>query len=278
MKIIETKIGELGAVLTAYIQEPSREMANVAKKPAVLIFPGGAYMFCSDREAEPIALAYLAEGFQAFVLRYSVGKNAIGCQPLQEASDAIALIRNKSEEWFVKQDQIAVCGFSAGGHLASWVSLSGESKPNATILGYGATRLATPNEEKHFIAKLLLGEDYTPEDAKKVDLALHVSNDSPPMFAWSTAEDVLVDVRSVLAMSDAYAAAGRPFELHIFQNGEHGLSLAKPITAYGRIAMADAHVAAWHSMSVEWLWRQFGRPSLKDKPYEKIPGLIPDME
>ena len=58
--------------LTAYIQQPSPEMPNRAVRPAVIILPGGAYAFLSDREAEPVALAYLEAGFQAFVLRYTI--------------------------------------------------------------------------------------------------------------------------------------------------------------------------------------------------------------
>lgn len=277
MNVISASIGDRGAELTAYIQQPSREMATVDVKPAVLILPGGAYMFCSDREAEPIALAYAAEGFQTFILRYSVQKNAAGNQPLKEAGEAIALMRQNAAQWHINPEQIAVCGFSAGGHLAAWVSLKGSERPNAAILCYAATRLTKANEYSP-IAAVLLGEQYSQKDADNIDLALHVGPDAPPMFAWSTSEDVLVEVRSVLAMADAYAAAGRPFELHVFQRGEHGLSLAKPFTANGRMAMSDPHASAWHSLSVEWLWRLFGQPKLEDKPYQPIPGLIPGLE
>lgn len=270
-------IGDKGAELTAYIQQASREMETVEVKPAVLVLPGGAYMFCSDREAEPIALAYAAEGFQAFILRYSVRKNAAENQPLKEAGEAIALMRKNAEQWHINPKQIAVCGFSAGGHLAAWVSLMGSERPNAAILCYAATRLAKEGEQNP-VAAIILGEQYTQKDADSVDMSLHVDQDAPPMFAWSTAEDMIIDVRSVLAMADAYAEAKRPFELHVFQRGEHGLSLSKPITANGRLAMSDAHAAAWHPLSVEWLWRLFGQPIVEDKPYQPIPGLIPEDE
>ena len=81
MKIVRHNLSPDGRVyLTGYIQEPSKELKDVANKPAVLVLPGGAYIFTSDREAEPIALAYSAKGFQTFVLRYSVGKYANGCK------------------------------------------------------------------------------------------------------------------------------------------------------------------------------------------------------
>ena len=259
MDIFKLNIGDLGAELTAYIQRPSREMASAETKPAVLVLPGGGYFFCSDREAEPIALAYAAEGFQTFVLRYSVGEKALNCQPLREAGEAVVLIRERANEWHVIPDQIAVCGFSAGGHLGAWVSLKGGAKPNAAILCYPAVQLAKIGAHSR-IAAYLLGDGYTEQEAESVNLAGHVTPDAPPMFAWITADDALVDARGVLAYADAYAAAKRPYELHIFQNGEHGLSLAKPFTANGRADMADVRAEAWFPMSVAWLRRLFGHP------------------
>ena len=57
--------------LTTYVLDDSREMLNGGKRPAVLICPGGAYLSCSDREGEPVAMAFAAMGYHAFVLRYS---------------------------------------------------------------------------------------------------------------------------------------------------------------------------------------------------------------
>ena len=59
-----------GAKLTVYIQEYA-ETLNIKERPLILICPGGAYAYTSDREAEPIALSFLAKGYHAAVLRYS---------------------------------------------------------------------------------------------------------------------------------------------------------------------------------------------------------------
>lgn len=85
MRTFTTDIGVHGAVLECYVQEPSSELRNATTRPAVLIFPGGGYVLTSDREAEPIALAYAAKGFQAFVLRYSVGPQASAQMALDDA-------------------------------------------------------------------------------------------------------------------------------------------------------------------------------------------------
>ena len=75
MKITQIPMGTHNAQLTCYLQEPCTEMPALDRCPAILIFPGGAYAFCSDREADPVALAFLNAGYNAFVLRYSVSQN-----------------------------------------------------------------------------------------------------------------------------------------------------------------------------------------------------------
>lgn len=272
MFLVTKTLGTGNATLTGYIQEPSEEMYTLARKPAVLVCPGGAYLFTSDREAEPVALSYAARGFQAFVLRYSVKQEAHGCKPLAEASEAIGLMRANADAWHLDPDKIASVGFSAGGHLAAWVGLCGEHKPNAMILGYPAVELwrDEPGAANNLLCRSLLGEHFTPDQAKALNLANHVTADSSPMFCWHTSEDVLVSSQAVLRFAQAYAQAGAAYELHVFQKGEHGLSLANYLTANGRKAMDDSMVEPWLAMSVQWLFRNWGAPLIVDKPYEAL--------
>ena len=262
--------------LTAYIQTPSREMACTARKPAVLILPGGAYLFTSDREAEPIALAYAARGFQAFVLHYSTGKRAVGMKPLKEASAAIGLIRENAEQWHVAEKQLITCGFSAGGHLSAWVGLCGENKPDGMILCYPGVELYAPahGTEHNILLEALLGKGFTEAEAEALNLVNHVGPDAIPMFLWSTAEDVIVTAPPVMRFATAYATAKRSFELHIYQYGEHGLALADHVTANERRAMAEPIAAGWLDASVAWIHRNFAPIELVDKPHEMIPGLF----
>jgi len=110
---------ERNVSLTAYLHAVGGEFGNIPKRPAILVLPGGGYAMCSDREADPVALAYLQAGYQAFVLRYSVGKDAAWPNPLDDYEQAMKLIRSKAEEWNLYPDKVAVIGFSAGGHLAA---------------------------------------------------------------------------------------------------------------------------------------------------------------
>ncbi|MHB0864976.1 alpha/beta hydrolase [Paenibacillus sp. SEL3] len=231
-----------GVTLTPYLLDSSPEMKNTHVRPAVLILPGGAYRICSDREAEPIAMAFLAEGYQAFVLEYSLNENAAFPKPLNDAEEALELIRRHSNEWGIDPNKVAVCGFSAGGHLAAALGTMGRVRPNAMILAYPCI-LETMGE---ILPALIPGID------KAVDAL------TPPAFIFHTFTDTLVPVNNALALATALDKAKISFELHIFQNGVHGLSLAKSVTSGGLRSMKDEHVAQWFSLCTGWISNIFG--------------------
>ena len=93
--------------LTAYLQDDSQEFWRAKKRPAVVIFPGGAYAYCSDREADPVAQEYLRAGYHTFVLRYSVGwENAVWPNPLEDYDQAMELIAAHAKEWHLIPEKI----------------------------------------------------------------------------------------------------------------------------------------------------------------------------
>jgi len=105
----------------------------------VLVLPGGGYFHTSDREAEPVALAYLAEGFNAFVLRYSVGPESPFEQSFDDAKAALAWIRENAAELHIDPAQVVAVGFSAGGHLAASLATAAAEKPDVLVVGYPVT-------------------------------------------------------------------------------------------------------------------------------------------
>ncbi|MBQ8599425.1 MAG: alpha/beta hydrolase, partial [Oscillospiraceae bacterium] len=91
------------------------------KRPCMVILPGGAYAFCSQRESEPIALHFLPEGYNVFVLTYSVAPHRFPTQ-LREVAAALELIYVHADDWNCDTSKVAIMGFSAGGHLAAHYS------------------------------------------------------------------------------------------------------------------------------------------------------------
>lgn len=240
MKIKKVNVNSEEVTLTAYLLGDSEEFSNVTKRPVVLIFPGGGYYMTSDREAEPIAMAYLAEGYNAFILRYSVGKESSFEEAFNDAEGAITLIRKNAEKWHVDKNKIATIGFSAGGHLAAALGTMGENRPNALILGYPCIL----ND---------LGLAFSvPSLEKKVD------DLTPPTFLFSTFEDKVVPIEHTLSFMQALNKKNIPFESHIFQKGVHGLSLAKPLSSSGWKHFVDHDFAQWFKLSISWLQKQFG--------------------
>ena len=228
---------ERNVTLTSYIQDSSHELKSLDKRPAVLVIPGGGYFMCSDREAEPVALAYLAEGYNAFVLRYSILEHSTFPNPLDDVCKAISLIRENAEKFNIIPDKVAAIGFSAGGHLCAYLSNTEGFRPNASILCYPS--ILNSMSEKLY--------NHEPTNVNEL-----VTKDTPPTFLFSTCNDNAVPILNSIKYTEALAENGVPFEIHIFEDGVHGLSLAKKATGY-----INSTAAQWLKLSVDWLNKTF---------------------
>ena len=227
--------------------------------PAIIICPGGAYVNVSDREAEPVALPFFAGGYNTFILQYSVGKMASEFRPLCQLAATIAEIRKHAEEWFTKADNIAVCRFSAGGHLAASLGVmfneseflekyekSDNIRPDALILGYP---VITADKFAHVMSiQNVSGANEGSEKYQWFSIERHVDQYTPPTFLWHTAEDSCVPVENSLKMAEALAAAKVPFELHILPKGQHGMSVCTE-----EVGSASEYNARWVDWCIEWL-------------------------
>ena len=264
------------ATLEGYILDCELSLGQETNRPAIVVCPGGGYLYCSPREAEPIALRYAARGFHTFILRYSVKWDAAGFSPLEEVSWVIGLLRENAAQWHIDPDKIVTCGFSAGGHLALAAGLLAEHKPNAMILNYPA--VTVPNiEGVNFMLKLLTGRmEVTDEDAAYFSLANHITKEAPPVFLVATAEDLLT-AHGAMPVAQKYSQLGLGYELHIFQHGPHGYALADETSADGSQQMLNPSYAHWHDLSVNWLHRIFGAPVHVDKSTSRMAGIIKEM-
>ncbi len=253
--------------LTAYLHEPDGQ-----RRRAIVICPGGAYQFLSEREGEPVARAFCAAGLQAFVLAYSVGDRATGGAPLVEGALAIRHIREHAEAYGVDPRSVFMAGFSAGGHLAALCGTlwddpavrdalgvdrgeapAGIGRPTATVLGYPVISASAPGWSQS-IATLTGIEDYKGRpEAERYSVERHVDATTAPAFIWHTADDEGVDIRHTLLYAEALAAAGVPFEYHVYPHGPHGLSLATAETAGGNPDFERPDVAEWFGAAVRFL-------------------------
>jgi acetyl esterase/lipase len=254
---------------------------------AVLIMPGGGYGGrATDHEGYQIAVSpprscvqrwhpeaecsvcvlqerCNAAGFHAFILQYRVSPN-VHPAPLMDASRAIRIVRSRSKEWGVHPDQIAVLGFSAGGHLAGSIStlhhrfpfeaqddLSELSnRPDATIMGCAQLQpprrlslslsgpcqltaqlaptdaVVSSGEHAHRGSfQNLLGADATAEEREAFSLDKQVDEQTPQAFLWHTTGDTGVPVENSMLYASGLRAVGTPFEMHVFPGLPHGIGL-----------------------------------------------------
>jgi acetyl esterase/lipase len=255
MKINELYIfpEDKNAHLITYIQDNPPEMDNPPRR-AMLICPGGGYEWVSNRESEPIALQFLARGYNVFVLKYSTGKQASNLIPLREIEAAIKHIRDNAIPYNISIERVFVLGFSAGGPLAlsSGTLLPKESRPNAMVLCYPVVTATCPT---HMGSLYNFCGTNEPTDEQKhlFSLDLHVDYDTPPTFVWHTENDDAVPVQNSKNLALALTKHNIKHELVLFPDGHHGLALATSETCK-EIPENEPHpCSAWVDLADKWL-------------------------
>ncbi|MEC8653146.1 MAG: alpha/beta hydrolase [Planctomycetota bacterium] len=228
-----------------------------AATPAVVVCPGGGYgHLAMDHEGKQIAAWLNSIGVTAAVLDYRHrGKGYGHPAPLQDAQRALRTVRANAEAWRIDPARTGVLGFSAGGHLASSVSVhhdAGEAehvdpverhscRPDFSVLCYAV--LAFDQQFTHKGSQRnLLGEDPPAALVAEMSSERQVDERTPPAFLWHTTADRAVPVENSLAYYAALRRAGVPCELHCFERGRHGVGLGKKLAA-----------SAWPKLCQRWL-------------------------
>lgn len=206
---------------------------------AVVICPGGGYaIHATDHEGVQPARYFNSIGVTAFVLRYRLSpyRHPI---PLGDAQRALRYIRAHAAEFGVDPQRVGIMGFSAGGHLTSTAVTHFDagradaedpierqsSRPSFGVLGYPVVSFVADYAHRGS-AKNLLGEGATDEQLQSLSNDQHVTKETPPVFLFHTSEDTGVPPENSLAFYAACHKAGVPAELHVYQQGPHGVGLA----------------------------------------------------
>ncbi|MGI6337650.1 MAG: alpha/beta hydrolase [Eubacteriales bacterium] len=235
------------------------------RRPVVINFPGGGYAHLSERESDPVSLQFSAAGFQALTVYYSCTPDRYPVQLLQAAA-VVAWVRQHADELLADPENIYVCGFSAGGHLAASTGILWKEpvisetlgvdakmcRPDGMILGYPVITYGTFANPGSF--HNLLGKNQPPQVYEKLSLQTRVDDTTPPAFLWHTFSDDAVPLENTLMLASALRAHMIPFELHIFPDGPHGLSVANTQSSLvGSETLINPHVSEWMKLAVEWV-------------------------
>ncbi len=253
--------GAPGAVGTEDRDKPTLtlRLADPAKAngTAVIVCPGGGYGgLAMDHEGKQIADWLNGHGISAFILKYRLGPRYRHPAPLQDAQRAIRMVRTRSKEFRIEPNRIGIWGFSAGGHLASTTGTHfddgkpdaaeaidrASSRPDFMILAYPVISFVT--EYVHVGSRRnLLGEPFEPAQAELLSNETQVTARTPPTFLFHTDADTGVPPENSVLFYLALRKAKVPAEMHIYQNGRHGVGLAP----------TDPVLATWAGRLQDWL-------------------------
>ena len=221
---------ELGnAVLRTYVLSNYPNIDMGRRRAMIVICPGGAYRFCSEREAEAVAIRFNSLGYNCAVLYYTVNsleEGRIYPKPQNDLADAVRWVRKNADDLNTDRNKIVVMGFSAGGHLAAslgvfWKEYGPETRPDALVLCYPVIT-SGPYAHERSIRNLVGSDDMLFE---RMSLEKQVGKETPPSFIWTTRTDESVPCENSILFKESLDRFGIENELVLYPEGVHGLSL-----------------------------------------------------
>ena len=263
----EIKVGNSSVVLTCYLPDAAPRTYFTDNRPAIIVLPGGGYGMTYPGEGEPIALSYLARGFCSFVLDYSVYPARFP-QALLEALQAIRFVREHAKEYGIDPAKIAICGFSAGGHLAACTgTLWNHSclneylendrsvyRPDAMILAYPVINVSS-HKGSYLNLFSQKEEELTEDVVGLLNLENQVSKETPPTFLWHTAADSTVTSKASLEFALALAEKKIPYEIRVWSGDRHGTGLGNYVTEPKTAPLSPHACASWVEESVDFFFK-----------------------
>ena len=253
--------GAPGALGTADTDRPTLTIFRAASQQngstAVIVAPGGGYTNLSmDKEGRQVASWFNAMGVTAFVLKYRLGPRYHHPIELGDAQRAIRLVRSRAMEFGISPDRLGMMGFSAGGHLAATAATRfdrgnpdssdpidrASSRPDFLILAYPVISF-DPAIAHAGSVRSLLGDSPDPKLLQELSAELHVTADTPPTFLFHTNADTGVPAENTVRFYLALRKAKVPAEMHIFENGPHGVGLA----------LGNPALSLWPTLVTNWL-------------------------
>jgi acetyl esterase/lipase len=243
------EVSENGMEIISHISIPEL-MAFLPAQPssnrtAVIICPGGGYHINAIKhEGTDIAKKFNEWGIAAFILKYRIPSEEtmvnkeIG--PLQDAQQAIRMVRENAVKWNIDPNKIGIIGFSAGGHLAATAAthykksvIAGAKnvslRPDFLILGYPVISF-TDSIGHTGSRNNLLGKSPSREKIREYSNEFHVTSETPVTFLIHAGDDKVVLPANSIAFYESLLKHNIPSELHIYERGGHGFGMDNPTT------------------------------------------------
>lgn len=264
--IEKSTTGNDGIVRVEKVSDPELVVylpkADKATGTAVLIIPGGGYgIIAIDHEGYAIARWLNEQGIAGIVMKYRLPSDKImedkSVGPLQDAQEAMRIIRRNAGKWKIDPKKIGVIGFSAGGHLASTISTHYNEKvyeakdnvsarPDFSLLIYPVITFDAAITHQGTRTNLI-GNSPSEAQVKRFSNDQQITSDTPPAFLVHSSDDKVVPVQNSLLYYQGLQKNNIPVEMHVFQKGGHGYGLGRN----------QGTELAWPSLCLSWL-KQMG--------------------
>ncbi|MDG2359080.1 MAG: alpha/beta hydrolase [Planctomycetaceae bacterium] len=242
---------------TLRVYLPQELDGGKATGTGVVICPGGGYgILAMDHEGHQLAKWFQKKGVAGFVLRYRHAPKYRHPVPMEDAQRAIRYVRANAVKLGVDAGRVGIMRFSAGGHLSSTVATHFDTgnpeakdpvdrescRPDFAALCYPVVSLTAPYAHKGS-GRNLFGPDVDQKKLESLSNDKHVTAETPATFLFHTAEDKSVDAQNSIAFFLALRKAGVASEMHIYQEGPHGVGMAP----------ADPAVFGWKDRLLDWM-------------------------
>lgn len=249
-----------------FLKEPLKEGNDQRQWPIAIIFPGSGFIKMTEREGEPIALAFSAQGYQTLVVHYNLlDQGPIYPHAVDVGLTAVQYAKQQAATFHGDSHRIVTIGFSSGGHVVTLMNALGQQPKYLAAHGFSAQKIAPAAQVLGYpVIDLKLGFPKDQADIQRISpdatywqAEKLVSAQTPPTFIWHTFADAMVPVINSLTYATALAQHQVPLDLHLFTKGKHGLCLATVETArYNRPEDIEKRAATWFELALSWLAEQ----------------------
>jgi acetyl esterase/lipase len=234
--------GLIRRVITPTLQMylPEKDKASGA---AIVICPGGGYsVIVYGGEGVMTAKDFAKKGIAAFVLKYRLPNDSFQINktiaPLQDAQQAIKMVRDSAAAWGIDRNKVGIMGFSAGGHVASTEATHFNNslvennsntnlRPDFQILVYPVISMQDSLAHQGSRTQLL-GSNPSKETIDLYSNELQVDKNAPPAYITVAADDKVVNVDNSIIYFEKLRHNNVPVEMHIYQKGDHGFVFRHP--------------------------------------------------
>jgi acetyl esterase/lipase len=233
-----------GVLIISKISRPTLTIflppSDKANGTAVIICPGGGYWVeAAGHEGADVAKKFTGMGVTAFLLKYRIPDDSTmvdrSIGPLQDAQQAIKVVREHAVQWHLNPLRIGIMGFSAGGHLASTAGTHftkavipnanhSSLRPDFMLLIYPVIS-CQDNVSHKGSCEQILGKHPTQEQIDYFSNELQVTDETPPAFMVQSSDDPAVNPDNSILFYQALLKHHVPAELHLYEKGGHGYGM-----------------------------------------------------